>query len=313
MSTQDALRNSRATGEWRVPPRDPPDPTVTVRQLTEEERRHYGIDQEEDETMRAIAPETVAAIRERYQAGEPIAAIRSACKVSDAVIYHYTQDLPKRHPIPKEGRQMSNKLSEATIAEIQRRFAAGETRSTIAAALKVGIATVHRYTRDGLPAPEASEPPAVEEPVSTLGDAWPKTQAAPDSTAPATACRVAGEPSSRVSHHEPAPDANARSPLDALTARLFAEREEWRKKEAHAEEALQAASDGLSRTEEALEAVELTRALLGLPAWPDPDDAWDAAWDAVKRGDATPMEQLTGLRKTGSPGQQADAEAADGD
>ena len=58
---------------WRVPPRDPPDPTVTTRQLTPDERIYYGLDKaptSPKEELRMPSPITVPA---KPEASHPLA------------------------------------------------------------------------------------------------------------------------------------------------------------------------------------------------------------------------------------------------
>lgn len=157
--------NSRQTGGWRVPPRDPPDPTVIVRPLTPDERQRYGLDDPEEDPAMPRPPlpaATITTIRARLAEGETQYAIAKALHVSRSVVQRIAHADPsapspslesKEDPMPK--------LTEDQKASIRARLAAGESSQAIGASMDVSPFIIQRYApkREAVQAQHAATAP----------------------------------------------------------------------------------------------------------------------------------------------------------
>ena len=164
--------NSRQTGGWRVPPRDPPDPTVIVRPLTPDERQRYGLDDPEEDPAMPRPPlpaATITTIRARLAQGETQYAIAKALHVSRSLVQRIAHADPsskarEAHPSPslESKEDPMPKLTEDQKASIRARLAAGESSQAIGASMDVSPFIIQRYApkREAVQAQRAATAPA---------------------------------------------------------------------------------------------------------------------------------------------------------
>ncbi len=307
--------------QWRMPPSEPPDPTVTVRPATPEERQRYGLDEPKEEQIPmkpAIEETTIAAIRQAWHAGHTLAQIVQTCHVSPSTAYKYTRGVA-RHPLAEDTRAAeADPVAEATSEEAEE---AVEPLNAIAdawpeaadAAPAIDSAPI---TENG---PKPGTGPIIIPPMpKTKLMEWIERHSTAEDAAKAdlwrtTGCRVVDAAT------DPAPLTGSLPPephlLDTLAEEVWSERDRLDQRLRALRAECEAIEDALEQQSTRIDAVEITRELLGLPRWATIiQERRDRAWAAAKAGDATALETLSGLRKIAEdPAMSADREADDGD
>lgn len=299
---------------WRVPPSEPPDPTVTVRRATPEERQQYGLDQpaipmdqpaiprKEYLAMKPpIEDATITAIRARWQTGESVDQIVQALGVSPSTAYKYIRGVA-RHLLAEEAGVTKTPPVPATASEEAEE--AVEPLNAIADAWPEAAAAVDSapITENG---PKPGSGPIIIPPM-------PKTKLMEWIERRPTACRVVDAADSVTLTGSLPPEPHI---LDTLAEKVWAEHDRLDQRLRALRAECEAIEDALEQQSTRIDAVEITRELLGLPRWATIiQERWDRAWAAAKAGDATALETLSGLRKIAEdPAMSADREADDGD